>query len=141
VPRNALSLSALGMLVAAVLSWQSESGAYLVLLGIAIFGAIVVWILILVTHAVFRYRRARLGLPASPVQLWGAPLTSGLAGVFLVAVLGSTFFVPGLDPAWKFGIPYFVLLLFIFAVVRTRTGLNKDDDDLLASRPEARVEA
>jgi L-asparagine transporter-like permease len=140
VPRNALLLSALGLLVAVVLSWQSDSGAYIVLFGIAIFGAIVVWILILLTHTVFRWRRVRSGLPRSPVQLWGAPLTSGLAAAFLLAVLGSTFFIKGLDPAWKFGIPYFATLLLIFAIVRRRTVSNADDD-LLALKEEVRIRA
>lgn len=141
VPRNALALSALGLFVAVILSWQADSGAYLVLFGVAIFAAIVVWILILVTHTVFRVRRARLGLPASPVQLWGAPYTSGMAGAFLVAVLVSTFFIEGLDPAWKFGIPFFATLLTVFAIVRGRTELSKEDDDLLLSTPHASADA
>lgn len=138
VPRNALALSALGLIVAAALSAQSDSQAYLVLFGIAIFAAIVVWIMILVTHTVFRWRRARLGLPASPVQLWGAPLTSGLAAVFLLAVLISTFFIEGLDPAWKFGIPFFATLLIVFAIVRKRTGLS-EEDNVLASELNGRA--
>ncbi|MGH8920590.1 MAG: amino acid permease, partial [Actinomycetes bacterium] len=121
VPRNALVLSALGMAVAAILSARSDSAAYLVIFGIALFAAIVVWILILVTHFVFRLRRSRLGLPDSPVRLAGAPITSGLAALFLTAVLLSTFIVPGLGPAWQFGIPFFVVLLLIYAVLRNRT--------------------
>ncbi|WP_279583226.1 amino acid permease [Fodinicola feengrottensis] len=108
VPRNALVLSALGMAAATLLSVRQNSQAYLVIFGVALFAAIVVWILILVTHFVFRLRRTKLGLPDSPVRLLGAPVTSGVAAVFLTAVLLSTFFVPGLDPAWKFGIPFFL---------------------------------
>ena len=121
VPRNALALSALGMAIAAVLSAHSNSGAYLVIFGISVFAAIVVWILILVTHFVFRLRRAKLGLPSSPVRLAGAPVTTGLAALFLAAVLVSTFFVPGLGPAWEFGIPFFVVLLVVYAALRGRT--------------------
>ncbi|MEV6240776.1 amino acid permease [Lentzea sp. NPDC051838] len=120
VPRNALALSALGMAVAAILSWQSKSDAYLVIFGIAIFAAIVVWILILVTHFTFRYKRRQLGLPDAPVRLKGAPVTSGLAAVFLTGVLVSTYFVPGLDPAWQFGVPFFVVLLVVHAVLKRR---------------------
>lgn len=121
VPRNALALSAVGMAIAAALSAQQSSQAYLVIFGIAVFAAIVVWILILVTHFVFRLRRRKLGLPASPVRLAGAPVTSGLAAVFLTGVLLSTFVVPGLGPAWQFGIPFFALLLVIYLVLRKRT--------------------
>ena len=138
-PRNALSLSALGLLIAAILSWQSGSQAFVILFGISIFAAIVVWILILVTHTVFRVRRARLGLPASKVQLWGAPVTSGLAAVFLVAVLASTVFIEGLDPAWKFGVPFFAILLIVFKIVDSRTE-NHEGDDPLSSELRARGE-
>lgn len=139
-PLNALSLSALGLLVAAVLSSQSDSKAYIVLFGISVFAAIVVWILILVTHTVFRIRRARLGLPASKVQLWGAPVTSGLAAVFLVAVLASTFFIEGLDPAWKFGVPFFAILLIIFKIVDSRTD-GHEGEDPLSSELLAQIES
>jgi len=127
VPRNALTLSALGLLLAVLLSWQSNSQAYLVLFGISVFAAIVVWTLILVTHAAFRYRRSQLGLPASPVRLAGAPITSGIAALCLVAVLVSTFFVEGLDPAWQFGIPFFAVLLIAFAIVQRRRQTPAED--------------
>ena len=120
VPRNALVLSAAGLVVAAVLSAKSDTHAYLVLFGISVFAAIVVWIMILATHATFRARRRRLDLPDSPVRLAAAPVTSGLAALFLAAVLISTFFIDGLDPAWQFGIPFFVLLLAAYAVLRRR---------------------
>jgi amino acid transporter, AAT family len=130
VPRNALALSAAGLLAAALLSARSDSQAYLALFGISVFGAIAVWILILVTHAAFRHRRRRLGLPASPVRLMGAPWTSGLAAAFLVAALASTFVVEGLDPAWKFGIPFFVLLVIVYVVLRARGRHGAEDGPL-----------
>jgi L-asparagine transporter-like permease len=121
VPRNALVLSAMGMVLATILSANDSTQAYLVLFGISVFAAIVVWILILATHTVFRMRRRREGLPPSPVQLWGAPITSGVVAAFLLAVLVSTFFVEGLDPAWQFGLPFFAVLVLVYAVMR-KTG-------------------
>ena len=133
VPRLALMLSGIGMLLAIVLSWNQQSKAYLVLFGISVFAAVVVWILILVTHMAFRVRRRRLGLPPSPVQLWGAPVTSSLVIVFLVAVLWSTTRIDGLDPAWQFGLPFFVVLVLAYLVVRRLDGgrhLHQDHDVL-----------
>jgi L-asparagine transporter-like permease len=121
VPRNALVLSALGMVVATILSANDSSQAYLILFGISVFAAIVVWILILATHTAFRVTRRHEGLPPSPVQLWGAPVTSGVVAVFLAAVLVSTFFVEGLDPAWQFGLPFFALLVLAYVGLR-KTG-------------------
>jgi len=121
VPRNALVLSALGLVLAATLSWRQDNAAYLVLFGVSIFGALVVWLLILATHAVFRRKRAALGEPASPVRLWGAPVTSGLAALFLAGVLVSTWFIDGLEPAWEYGVPFFVLLTIAYFVTARRT--------------------
>jgi amino acid transporter, AAT family len=139
VPRNALALSAIGMAVAAVLSAQSSSQAYVVIFGISIFAAIVAWILILVTHFVFRVRRRRLGLPPSPVRLIGAPVTSGLTVAFLTAALVSTVFIPGLGPAWQFGTPFFVLLLLIYGVLRLRRRRGEDENLLTAELAKSRT--
>ncbi|HEX4253019.1 MAG TPA: amino acid permease, partial [Pseudonocardia sp.] len=121
VPRNALVVSALGLVLAAALSWRQDNAAYLVLFGVSIFGALVVWLLILATHAVFRRTRRAQGLPSSPVRLWGAPVTSGLAAVFLAGVLVSTWFIDGLEPAWEYGVPFFVLLVIAYFLTARRT--------------------
>jgi amino acid transporter, AAT family len=140
VPRAALLLSAVGMLVAIVLSWDQESGAYLALFGISIFAALVVWILILVTHTVFRIRRRRLGLPASPVQLWGAPVTPAIVVVFLAAVLFSTTRIDGLDTAWQTGVPFFAVLVLVYlGIRRIRGGALHREDNVLATELAART--
>lgn len=115
VPRHALALSAVGLLLAAGLAVVAEDTAYVVIFGIAIFGALFVWIMMLVTHWVFR----RSGV-ASPVRLWGAPVTSGLAALFLLAVLVSTAFIAGLDTAWMAGVPFVAVLVLIYLVVSRR---------------------
>ncbi|WP_116203378.1 amino acid permease [Amycolatopsis circi] len=124
VPRNALVLSTAGLVIATILSKNSDSNAYLVLFGISIFAALIVWMIILVTHVAFRIRRRRAGLPPSPVRLWGAPVVNVVVIAFLATVLISTFWIEGLDPAWKFGIPFFVLLVVAYLVLRA-TGRTK----------------
>ncbi|WP_220449107.1 amino acid permease [Nonomuraea mesophila] len=121
VPRNALALSALGLALAAIVSAASESGAYLALFGVSVFGALVVWLLILMTHYAFRRTRAAQGLPPSPVRLWGAPATSGLVMLFLAAVLVSTLFIDSLRPAWWAGVPFFVVVSLAYVVVSRRS--------------------
>lgn len=133
VPRLALLLSATGMLVATILSWNQNSGAYLVLFGISVFAALVVWILILATHIAFRAKRRQLGLPDSSFRLWGAPFTPGLVIAFLVLVLYSTTRIEGLDPAWKFGLPFFAVLVVAYLIIRRVDGgrhLHEDHDVL-----------
>ncbi|GAA5161283.1 amino acid permease [Pseudonocardia eucalypti] len=115
VPRNALLLSALGLALAATLSATAADSAYIALFGVSVFGALVVWILILVTHWAFRRAGADRDAPA---RLWGAPYTSGLAALFLCAVLVSTAFIEGLEAAWLAGVPFFALLVVVFLVMR-----------------------
>ncbi|MHA6622285.1 amino acid permease [Pseudonocardia sp. DLS-67] len=140
VPRAALLLSAVGMLAAIVLSWNQESGAYLALFGISIFAALVVWILILVTHTAFRARRRKLGLPPSPVRLWGAPVTPALVIVFLAAVLLSTTQIEGLDTAWQAGVPFFAVLVLVYlGIRRSRGGALDGTDNVLETELAARA--
>ncbi|WP_433274666.1 amino acid permease [Actinosynnema sp. CS-041913] len=115
VPRNALALSALGPGLAVTLSAATDR-AYLALFGISIFGALMVWILILLTHRAFRRATTR----PSPVRLWGAPVTSGLAALFLLGVLVSTAFIDGLDTAWMVGVPFFAVLVVAHTVITRR---------------------
>ncbi|WP_158880886.1 amino acid permease [Amycolatopsis anabasis] len=118
VPVNSLALVAGGLALAAGLSVRQDSGAYLVLFGLSSFGALVVWILILLTHWRFRVLRRRAGEPDAPVRLWGAPVTSALVAVFLAAVLVSTAFIDRLDIAWRAGPPFFALLVVAYFAVR-----------------------
>jgi L-asparagine transporter-like permease len=120
VPRDALVLSAIGLALAAVVSVVAADSAYVALFGVSIFGALVVWILILLTHWKFRRTRQANGEPDSPVRLWGARVTVPLAIVFLAAVTVSTPFIDGLQSAWKAGVPFFVLLSIAYLVVRRR---------------------
>lgn len=138
-PRNALAMSTAGLAIAAVVAVRAADSAYVALFGISVFGALVVWLMILATHVRFRMVRAREGLPPSPARLWGAPVTTGLAFLFLAAVLVSTAFIDGLTIAWKAGLPFFALLLVAYAVV-ARRGHTEHNDPLreeLAARQRA----
>ncbi|MFE7246226.1 amino acid permease [Streptomyces sp. NPDC057580] len=121
VPRNALVLSALGMLLATVLSKNSGSDAYLILFGISLFAALAVWLMILATHTAFRIRRRRAGLPPSPFQLRGAPVTTALAAAFLLTILIAMYFIDGMEAAWNFGLPFFLIIVIAYQILK-RTG-------------------
>ncbi|HEX6454641.1 MAG TPA: amino acid permease [Trebonia sp.] len=126
VPRFALLLSAAGLGLAAILSVYSPNNAYEALFGVSVFGALVVWILILATHAAFRRKR---GQEPAPVRLWGAPVTSALAALALAGILVSTGFINGLSIAWKAGVPFFVLLIIAYAVVARRRSAQRVQED------------
>ncbi len=114
VPTLALLLSGAGVLAAAGMS-KFTPWAYNILFGVALFGAIAVWIIILLSH--FGFRRARRGLPLPHVSPF-FPLAQILALGLLVVVLVTM----GLDADWRLswicGVPWFVLLALAYGLRR-----------------------
>jgi L-asparagine transporter-like permease len=109
-PVAAILVSGAGILAAAALS-RFTPLAYTYLFGIALFGAMIVWITILVCH--LRFRRAHRGA-ALPVR---SPLFPGMQilGVLLVAAVLVTM---GLDGDWRIswliGVPWLLALTAIY---------------------------
>jgi L-asparagine transporter-like permease len=107
-----------GVLIAALTAYLSAK-AYNYLLGIALFGAITTWIIILATHLRFQKRYPKRGAlsvraPLTPYLQW-----AGLA--LLVAVLITM----GLDEEfWNIallvGVPWVLFVSLIFVVLRRR---------------------
>ncbi|RRO18141.1 amino acid permease [Saccharopolyspora rhizosphaerae] len=120
VPRRALVLSAAGLALAAALAVFTEESAFPMLVGLALFAALLVWVLIFAAHLAFRRRRAAQGLEPSAVQLPGAPVTTVLAMLFVAAVLLTTPFTEQFTTAWKAGVPFLVLLSIAYYVINRR---------------------
>ena len=95
-PVNALVVSAAGLAVAVVVRARWPDSAYLWLFGVALFGALFVWLMIFVTHIAFRGRQR------SPGSYAGAALITG--------ILISTWWVPGLRSTLIAGGPWLALL-------------------------------
>lgn len=121
VPALALILSTCGLFIAAAVSVFAANTAYIALFGVSVFGALVVWILILVTHLRFRAIRRKNHLPESSSRLWAAPVTTWIAIVVLAAILISTNFIPGLTWTWVAGVPFFVILVIAYNLVKRST--------------------
>jgi L-asparagine transporter-like permease len=96
--------------------WFHET-AYVYMLGSAFFGGLFVWMMIFITHIIFR-RRAPVGaLRFAPPGPWSSLM--GLAA--LTAVLISTWWVPGLRITLQAGIPWLAFItLCYFAWTRRR---------------------
>jgi amino acid transporter, AAT family len=121
VPSAALVISAIGLGIASYLSVHSPDDAYFWLFGISIFGAIVVWILILATLVAFRRIRAREGLPPSPVRVPLVPWLPAVTILALIGVLAAAFEVE-LSIAWKTGVPFLILLSAVYWAIARRKG-------------------
>ena len=92
--------------------------AYNYLFGIALFDAIIVWIIILAGHLSFRRRHVAADLP---VRMPGFPLAQFAGLTLLCAVLVTMGLTREWRISWIVGVPWLALLTAVyFAVVRAR---------------------
>jgi amino acid transporter, AAT family len=116
-PITAILVSGTCILLAAGLS-KLTPNAYNYLFGVALFDAIIVWIIILVSH--LRFRRVHTALP---VRMPGFPWVQ-IAGLALLCAVLVTM---GLDKetwqiSWIVGVPWLALLSVAYFIVRMRSG-------------------
>ncbi|CAD6519861.1 GABA permease [Paraburkholderia hiiakae] len=116
-PLVATLISGAGILAAAAVSFFSPL-AYNYLFGIALFGGIFVWIVILVTH--LRFRRAWRGRKL-PVRMPLFPI----AQITGIALLSAILITMGLDTefwniSWIVGVPWLIVVSVVYLVYRKR---------------------
>jgi AAT family amino acid transporter len=108
-PVNALVVSAVGLVAAVVVRALWPDSAYLWFFGVALFGALFVWLMIFVTHIVFR--------------AGAVPIGSVVGAATIAAILVSTWWVPGLRSTLVVGGPWLAVLAVgyrLSRVARTR---------------------
>jgi L-asparagine transporter-like permease len=105
-PVAAVLVSGAGILVSAGVSIFTPN-AYGYLLGVALFDAILVWIIILLSHLSFRRRHAASELPVRmPLFPWLQ--CAGL--VMLAAILVTMGLDPNLYVSWVYGVPWLIVI-------------------------------
>ena len=104
-PVNALLVSAIGLGVAVLVRALWPDSAYVWFFGVALFGALFVWLMIFVTHIAFR---ASVSGGAGRGQT--AALGSYAGAALVTAILASTWWVPGLRSTLVAGGPWLLLL-------------------------------
>lgn len=103
-PVKALLVSAIGLGAAVLVRAFWPDSAYVWFFGVALFGALFVWLMIFVTHIAYR----------APVVPWGS-----CAGAAVVAaILLSTWWAPGLRSTLLSGGPWLVLLALGYRLSR-----------------------
>lgn len=116
-PTAAILVSGVGILLAAGVSRLTPL-AYNYLFGVALFGAMIVWILILLSHISFRRRHGSAHLPVRmPFFPW-----MQLAGIALLLAILVTM---GLDTgfwrvSWIVGVPWLLLISAAYFISRAR---------------------
>ena len=114
----AVLASAGGMAGALVLSEYFKDSLFVFMVGLGTFGAMFAWLTTLLTHLAFRrfhQRHSKPYLQLGPPGPWASLL--GLGGV--LAVLISTWWVPGFRITLMAGAPWLVLLTVCYFVWRS----------------------
>ena len=117
MPTVAVLASGGGMVAAMILSRYFQDSMFVFMIGLSTFGALFAWLMTLLTHLAFRHhhqRHAKPYLQLGPAGPWVS--LAGLAGV--LAVLVSTWWVPGFRVTLLAGVPWLALLTVCYFVWR-----------------------
>lgn len=131
MPVIAVLASAGGMVAALVLSEYFKDSLFVFMIGLSSFGALFAWLMTLFTHLAFRRfheRNARPYLRLGPQGPWLS--LAGLGGV--LAVLISTWWVPGFRITLMAGVPWLAFLTvcyFVWSRARSRNPVPGESRD------------
>jgi L-asparagine transporter-like permease len=114
IPFNALLVSSSGIAFATVLSVISPGRAFLMMVGISVFGAMFTWMMIFATHFFFRRERLEAGAARARFRMWGFPATTLLGAGLMAALLLTTAFTDAFRMTLVFGLPYLACLTVIY---------------------------
>jgi L-asparagine transporter-like permease len=126
-PMNALLISSFGIIVALVLEKWAPADAFVYILGAALFGAMLAWLVSLAAHVVFRRRLSEQQLAALPVRSPGGAWLSVAGFATIVVSLLTTW---GASPVTVVsGIVYLIILSLAYLLARPRAGQRLATDD------------
>lgn len=115
MPMVAVVASAIGMVAALSLSSRYQESLFLYMVGLSTFGALFAWLITLLTHLAFRRFHAKTGKPYVRIGLRG-PWASLAGAMAVLAVLISTWWVPGFGVTLKAGVPWLVFATVCYFV-------------------------
>ncbi|MEM3191414.1 MAG: amino acid permease [Candidatus Micrarchaeaceae archaeon] len=127
VPFNALLISGVGIAFSIALDYYlGSTSAYLDIFGIAVFGGIFVWIMILLSHISFRrkYKKENLTVKYS---VRGSVYFSIVGAILLTGVLISTLFTPGIQISIPSGIVALVVFTLLYIAYRKRNSKSAEE--------------
>ena len=109
-PVNALLFSSVGLALAVVIRAVWPNSAYVWFFGVSLFGALLVFIMVFVTHLMFRRYIDRTNPSSLPLRIPGSQVSSVAGLIVMVSMLITTWWVPGLEVCLKAAGPWMVLL-------------------------------
>ena len=140
VPVGALTISSLGILIAGIVAYFTPNTAYVYLFGIALFGALFVWMMIFITHLFFRRAWERKGNARLAVRMIGFPYLTILGAALVAAILISTIWVEGMQPALEAGVPWLAAVSIVYWVWMRKPKTSADSDAAASGQTARTIE-
>jgi AAT family amino acid transporter len=119
-PVNALLTSSVGLALAVLVRWLWPDSAYVWFLGVALFGALLVFEMIFLVHLAFRRSWRRTGTRRLPFRSIVGSAGSVLGAVLVGAILVTTWWVPGLHPTLLAAGPWIAVLALGYRLSRPK---------------------
>jgi len=117
MPRTAVIASAVGMVAALWIADRYKQSLFLYMIGLSTFGALFAWMMTLLTHLAFRRHHKKAGTPYIRIGFRG-PWASLGGFVAVMAVLISTWWVPGFRVTLQAGVPWLAFATVCYFVWR-----------------------
>ncbi|UOY92295.1 amino acid permease [Ectobacillus sp. JY-23] len=111
VPVYSLVLSTFGIALAATIYALVPDKAYVIMMGISMFGAMFTWFMIFITHYFFR---KKYNGKALPVRMIGFPYLTLLGALLMLSLMVTTWFVEFFKMTLMVGIPWLILLCIAY---------------------------
>ncbi|MEH6938296.1 amino acid permease [Bacillus sp. JJ664] len=125
-PVTAIIISSAGVIIASVLSMYYPD-TFNKLFGISIFGGILVWIVILISHLRFR-KTVHLHFEGPlPIKAPLFPVLQWIGICLLSGILITMAFSPDWNSAWKIGVPWVVIVSIGYWLSKKNGIINKQD--------------
>jgi amino acid transporter, AAT family len=130
-PLNALLISAAGLFVATTVAFVYPNRAFVYLFGVSLFGGLLVWLMIFLTHLFFRRRYRPPDGQALSVRMPGYPYTSVLGMTSIAAILLTTWWVPNMRIALVAGLPWlgFITAAYYLLLASKRKAARPQDSE------------
>ncbi|WMI97984.1 amino acid permease [Pseudomonas chlororaphis subsp. aurantiaca] len=119
IPLHSLFFSTFGVAAAGLCSVLLNQGTFILMMSIAMFGALFTWLMIFITHYRFRRHYQRNNLTLS-FRVRGFPFTTLLGGGLMAALLGTTLLVPQFRMTLVTGIPLLIVLCIAYRFLHLR---------------------
>lgn len=124
-PRNALLVSASGILIALIVQYITPENAFLYIIGCSLMGGMLAWCVALASHVAMRRKMSTEELERLPMRAPAGATGSAIAFIAIVAAIVSTWWVPQARIAIVSAGPYLLVLSFFYFLMRKQPSRNK----------------